>query len=267
MNKKYNLYKYIEWVKLGAKIQIFNRGIVVENILKSSIRIIISFFLWKSIYANNTIINNRSFSEMLNYIILSGCISAIYVYPSIYFMSMEVKTGNIAYMLLKPIDYQMQFICKYIGILYPMTIISIIVAFLFSFFIFPIPMAKNSLYFFISIIISVMTVISFDFMLGILCFWTENSWGIASLKGIIISFFSGALIPLDFFPEKSQSLMINYSPFQGIIYTPIQIYQNFWTNKEFLNYFIGQSFWVLIFLAIGRYLFFKARKSVLINGG
>ncbi|SDW61532.1 ABC transporter permease [Tepidimicrobium xylanilyticum] len=261
------LSKYFEWLKIGIKIQIFDRGIILENIFSLISQIFLSYFLWKGIYGGRDILNGRTFSQMINYIVLSVGISNIFIYPNIYFMSIDIRSGNIAYTLLKPLDYQMQFLFKNIGIIIPMSMISLFSVLLFRIFVLPLDGPVNFVYFIISIFLSALTVITFDFVLGVICFWTENSWGINTFKFTIISFFSGKLIPLDFFPEYLKYISINILPFSGIIFTPIDIYQNYWSINYFLMYLIRQAGWIVLFILLGRYLFNLARKQVFINGG
>ncbi|WP_414713606.1 ABC transporter permease [Schnuerera sp.] len=252
---------------MGIKIQMFDRGIILENIFSLISQLFLSYFLWKGIYGGRAVLNGRTFFQMINYIVLSVGISNIFIYPNIYFMSMDIKSGNIAYTLLKPLDYQMQFIFKNIGIIIPMSGISFFSVLIFRIFVLQLEAPVNFIYFIISTFLSFLTVITFDFVLGMICFWTENSWGINAFKFAIISFFSGKLIPLDFFPGYLKHIAINILPFSGIVYTPIDIYQSYWSIKNFLIYLIRQSGWIIVFILLGRYIFNLARRHVFINGG
>lgn len=262
-----SLSKYFVWIWMGVKSQLAYRAAIVDRLLGFFVRFIVLYYFWQAVYADNVVLNGRSFLEMVTYIFLSLSISSLYISPSIYFISEDIKSGNIIYLLLKPMDYQLQFICKQLGIfLYMLVIISIVFVTMYSLIVsLPIPM--NPLYFLISLILGLLTVVSFDFLMGQFCFWTENSWGLTYFQFAIVELLSGTLIPLDFFPRGLQNLVIKYLPFQGIVYTPISLFQNVWTGPEFFEYLMKQLAWITLFLLLGRFVYQKARKIVLINGG
>lgn len=264
---KKRLDKYLQWVKMGVKCQTFYTESIIDKILGFIVQFIVLYFLWKAIYANSASINGRTFSEMVTYIALSITITSLYISPTIYFISEDIKSGNIVYLLIKPADYQLQFISKQVGTFIFMSAISFPILIIFHSIFLKVLIPANTFYFIISLVLGLLTVASFDYMLGILCFWTENNWGVIYFQRAIIEILSGTLIPLDFFPKGIREVIINYLPFQGIVYTPIQLFQNQWTLTAFLRYFIFQSVWISIFIFTGRMLFNKARKGVLINGG
>lgn len=258
--------KYLQCSFMGIKSQYSYRGIISDRVLSFVLQFIILYFFWQAIYINKTTIGNRNFEEMIMYVVLSISISALFIYPSIYFMSQEIKTGNVVYVLIKPINYQLQFMAKHFGIFLCMLSIIAPIFIIFSICISNIIIPSNIIYFAISLILGLATVGAFNFILGAICFWTESSDGVGYLKAIIIELFSGALIPLDFFPSFLRKIA-NILPFKGIVYTPITVFQYKYTINEFLGQVLFQIIWIGIFMIIGKLIFNKAQKIVMINGG
>lgn len=258
--------KYIQCAWMGRKSQVTYKGIIADKVLGLGVQFIVLYFFWKAVYSEKTVICNMSFSEITLYLSLSISINALFIYPSIYFMSQDIKTGNIIYLLIKPIDYQIQFICKHIGVFIFMATLIIPSFIVFSLITGNILIPKNMMFFFISLIFGLLTMITFNFILGTICFWTENSDGISFFQAILFEILSGTLIPLEFLPIQFKNI-IDLLPFRGIVYTPISIFLHNYSNYEFLTYSLFQVSWIIALAIIGRRLFIKARGIAMINGG
>lgn len=269
--KKLKLYvdkigKYKQCAIMGMKSQASYKGIIVDRILGFMVQLMVLYYFWHAIYINKETIGTRSFSQMIVYVILSTSISSVFIYPSIFFMSQEIKTGNVIYLLIKPINYQIQFVFKHFGIFVFMCILITPMFVIFSAITSNIIIPHNILFFIISLILGLLTMATFNFILGSICFWTESCDGVSYLKTVIIELCSGALIPLDFFPSYLRRF-VEYLPFKGIVYTPISIFQYNYTIKEFFGQCMFQILWVCLFVILGKIIFNKAQKIVMINGG
>lgn len=201
---------------MGFLSQLNYRGIIIDRLLGFLFQFILMFFFWRAVYSDIMVINGRNFEDMFIYMLLSVSISALYLYPTIAFISKDIKSGNITNILLKPIDYQIQFLNKQFGIALFMLFILTPIVILFLFISKAHIVWGNIVLFFISLFLGFLINAAFNFLLGILCFWTENSWGIASFKLVLVEILSGTLIPLDFYPAHLQNLVINMLPFSKI---------------------------------------------------
>ena len=122
-------------------------------------------------------------------------------------MSLDIKSGGVINYLSKPIYYPLHLIFKNIGIgisnttvLVPLFIIYIILTNTKL-------SGVNVLYFIFLSILGVLSYILFDILMGLFTFWLQNSWGLSILKITIFSFFSGSILPLDFFPSGIKKIM------------------------------------------------------------
>lgn len=106
-----------------------------------------------------------------------------------------------------------------------------------------------------------------NFFVATICIFTESIWGINIMKEVVILLFSGASIPLAFFPE--QLLKVVYKlPFQAIYNTPLTLLIG--KNITILQSFqmIGiQVFWVAATGIIAVLFFRFALRRITVNGG
>ena len=83
-----------------------------------------------------------------------------------------------------------------------------------------IPLGIGLIFFPFSLLLAYLLSFCFDYFVGLLCFYTESVWGLSITKEIIVTVLSGALIPLQFFPDVIQKILL-WLPFQAIYYTPL----------------------------------------------
>lgn len=262
-NKMNTFKKYAIWIKMGSKIQFHDIGIIFDLIVMVVFRYIFLSFLWSSIFKYNEIANWTMNSYKI-YIGSSVFLSCLISYPNIYFMSLDMRSGNIINYLIKPTYYPYHVIYKNIGIAASNVLILAPVFIIYLSFSNTNITAENLFWFVLLAIMGVFTYILFDILMGLLTFWFENSWGLNIVKQSILTFFSGSMFPLDFLPKQLNDIL-KYSPFPGIIYRPTTILINGSYNNLFFLFL--QIAWILIFLILIRVIFRSCEKDVIIYGG
>lgn len=97
-----------------------------------------------------------------------------------------------------------------------------------------------------------------DFIAGILAFWTDRSFGPRWLVMIALQFCSGALIPIDIFPDWFQQI-VRWTPFPYAMFYPLQAYLGNLEGSSFLSVLGIQWAWVVV---LGLVLFWLWKKGV-----
>lgn len=263
---KNEVVKYESIFFSNVKAQFAYKGIILETVFNYVMECILLIFLWRAIYSENQTLYGRSFYQMKEYLLASCAFSSFYTYPSIHFLSLDIRNGEIAYTLTKPIDFQIQFFFKNLGRIVSSVLILMPLLFLLSFFSHTIP-SGNLLFAFSSLMMGIFLCICFDFFLGILCFWTENSWGISLVRQVALQYLSGAFVPLDCFPSKIAAVLRDFFPFSGIVYFPVQFVTQSFSMDYFLDRMKFQAIWCLSFVIWGRTVYLIARKRTTVNGG
>jgi ABC-2 type transport system permease protein len=106
-----------------------------------------------------------------------------------------------------------------------------------------------------------------DYIVGTSGFYTESTWGISMTKEIITTLLSGALIPLQFFPEGVRRVL-ELLPFQAIYHVPLTLITSpdlALTDCWWL--LATQVFWVLALLVVSRVFFSRALRVLTVSGG
>ena len=108
---------------------------------------------------------------------------------------------------------------------------------------------------------------SIDYFVGIMAFYSESVWGLSITKEIIVTVFSGALIPLQFFPDGIQKILL-WLPFQAIYHTPIMMMTKANQGLDvFLPMLLTQLMWAAALFTLTRLFYSQAIKVLRIAGG
>lgn len=229
------------------------------------------FFLWGAVYSGQETINNYSFSDIVQYYILVVFIQRI---TATYFegwRSQEIRMGKIDYFLTRPFSYIHEIISRELGGKIVNLLISIPILTLFYLFsikmfhVSKIILDLNNLFIFLGLLAVAYAIqIMIALWIVLLTFWFEGSSGLEHFKWILISLFSGSIIPFDFMPIWLQKVF-NLLPFRYISYIPIQVIQGKMKLQTYDYTFISST--LVIMILFSNFLWRKARYKYSSAGG
>ena len=183
-----------------------------------------------------------------------------------------ITSGSVAYELCRPIDTYWMWFTKNISIRLSRTVlrcvpILIIAPFLPAPYGLTLPQEPLSLALFgVSMVLGFLVLISFLMLIYISTFYTLSPLGVRMLAISVVEFFSGMTIPLPFFPESLQPLLLAL-PFASMQSTPFLIYSGTITGGAVFKSILLQIFWLAALIAIGRLLMKNALRKAVIQGG
>jgi ABC-2 type transport system permease protein len=181
----------------------------------------------------------------------------------------EIREGMIAVYLTKPMDFQLYALAANFGsLLMGLSAVTIPTALILA-FVFKIRVAFGvGLFLFpISLLLAFLISFSIDYFVGIMGFYSESVWGLSITKEIIVTVFSGALIPLQFFPEAIREILF-WLPFQAIYHTPIMMITKPNLGLDvFLPMMLVQLAWAILLFLFARLFYNQAIKVLRIAGG
>ncbi|MBS2969282.1 ABC-2 family transporter protein [Metabacillus sp. KIGAM252] len=232
------------------------------------LKLLIMFYFWHAVYQNQSSIGQLNLKDMLTYIIVAMFVQG-FVSGAGNELAREIKQGQIAVELMRPYDYLFKMIFMDFGQKASFFIRETIPMGLIAFLVIqinPPGSLVQFLLFLASAAFGLWIGTFFDMLIGILAFWTVNIWGVQVLKEGVITFFSGALIPITLFPAWLQSISFAL-PFQAMVFSPVAIYTGQITGTDVYWTIAVQAAWAAALYILLKVLWNQAIKKVTIFGG
>ncbi len=251
------------------------RAHVLFQILASAAAIAIQFFLWRAVYSaveggvDSGLIRGMSFNQTFLYVSLAATMGVLMRTWIDWEINGQIRSGDIVMFFFKPVDYHALMFSSAIGFMagnfLTITVPGALVIFLVLGA--KVALGWNLLFFALTLIGSCLLSFLFDFFIGTTCFWTQSIWGISAAKEVVILFLSGALIPLQFYPDGFMSVA-RWLPFPYMYNLPLTILTGTGAfSADWVRGTLIQLFWVVaVFLLVRGYYRFSLRKLV-VNGG
>jgi ABC-2 type transport system permease protein len=232
-----------------------------------------TYYIWLAVYKNSgsQTLHGFSLQDMFTYIFMCQVALNFVSNDASYEVANEVREGSIAMNLIRPIRYRMVILFRILGeVIYNVcfvgTPILLIVCGVRYFSHGIAPDLLGIAGFFLSAVMGFLIYFYFNFIFGLSAFYISNVWGMNMLKGAIINFLSGSMIPIQFFPGWAQDILA-FMPFNSLIYTPVMIFLGKYQGMEAVKALLIQVFWVLLLGISGVLLWQKAIKKLTIQGG
>lgn len=233
--------------------------------------LIVTYFLWKAIYASvdTDVVNGMTFTDTLIYLVLA---TALYGFMEMYLVwdiGRNIQSGKIVLDLLKPMPYRRYLFWSYTGSFVTQFFLTFLPTFIIVAFWThgAIPLGINLLWFAVSVVFAVMINFSIDFIVGTICLYTESIWGINIMKQVVVLLLSGATVPFAFFPDKLRTI-VNFLPFQSIYNAPLSLLLNAHPTAETVCTTLGvQLFWAAAMTLISVAFWNRSVRQITVNGG
>lgn len=221
-----NVRKFIITIKLALSNHFAYRiNFLLEFFGPALIFYFISYNVWSSIYLSSgkEVIQNYTLPQMLNYQAWVLIISLIVHSYRASDMAVNIRYGRISSYLLYPFKFWQYNLANFVGfIIIQITIVFFTIITLISFSIITFPPISSFYLGVITALAGALLWYSYQYITGLLAFWLEETWVFRIIFLICTKFFSGAIIPLEFFPEWGVKLL-NYTPFPYLTYYPVKI--------------------------------------------
>jgi len=264
-----HLRSYLSILRGSMMVGVIYRFGFLFNILGNIIYMTVVYFLWRSIYANAATLRGLTFHETFLYVALGSAVFILLKTYADWLISFEIREGMIAIYLTKPVNYQLYSLANSLGgMLMNLAAITLptVIMLVFVFRV-PIQIGPGLLLFPLSLFLAFLLSFCFDYFIGILGFYSESIWGMSITKEIFVTVLSGALIPLQFFPDWLQRILL-VLPFQAIYHTPLMMITRPNQDWSLLLTMLGvQALWVIAAFILTRIFYNQAVKVLRVAGG
>lgn len=274
--------RYKPFFRAGAMDCLAYKFNMLGWLVVSVLQVACIFFLWIGVYKSSpngmdSVINGFTFKEMLVYVTFINIFNFVSLYSdTMYFITDDIKTGTIAMSFVKPISYRIRFMFTNLGSVFMRMLMLGLPCFVVTYAVFVAVgfivvsswwiLPVHILLFFVAQLLAVMLKDCIEYIFGVMCFYTTAAWGMNQIKNVVISFLSGSLIPLSFFPPTFGKIL-QYSPFAGISQNPVFILMMKIDLLGALKCLALSLAWLVALELLAKGLFAVASKKVTVQGG
>ena len=261
--------RYLAVTRGGFMLGMVYRFTFIFTLLGNIVYLGVAYYLWSSIFTHADVIRGMTFNETFLYVGLGSSVFVLLKTYTDWFIHGDIREGTIANYLIKPVEVGVYYLFSSLGLfLFNLLIITLPTLLLLAFvFKVQFTVGPGLIIFPISILLAYLITFNIDYFVGLFGFYTESVWGLSTTKEIIITVFSGALIPLQFFPDPIQKVLF-WLPFQAIFHTPITMITRPNQGWDVLMPMLGvQIFWVIAIFVAARLFYTQAVKVLRISGG
>lgn len=261
--------KSSEIIKINMKTILAYPTTAWGALVTTTLQVFVFYYIWMAIYKEDSIINGISREQIITYIILSRVIYTQITWGFIPKIGSKIHAGGIIMDMLKPIDFQLYMYLGRLGdfiAFAAMTATPVLIICGFSLGMQPPASPLVLIYFFLSLFFAMTISFFVEFWIGLLTFYTNFSWGLQTFQESLVALFSGALIPLSFFPHWLL-VITNLLPFKEMSYSPVAIYLGLIQGNEIYKTLGFQFAWVIALMILSRLFYSFVIRKITVQGG
>ena len=273
--KTNKLNKYLAFTKGGILNGFAYKFSAIGWLLGDAISLLILYFLWTAIFASSPTesINGMTYKEMLTYLIFARVTTTlVFSTQSFWILGEDIYEGNIAISIIRPLNYRYRLLFSSFGnflstsILMFIPLMALSIVLLYFILGITLPGIGFFLVFILSCILSFIISDSLNFLIGELSIFTNALFGLMLIKDIMISFFSGSLLPSSFFPSWLNEVL-KFLPFQSLVEKPIMILMGRLDTQGVIEAIMIQLIWVVVLNLLCTFTFNRIKTHVVSVGG
>lgn len=265
--------KYLTFFKLRFSMGLQYRTAAVAGMITQFFWGFMEIMVFRAFYEASPENFPMAFEAAVSYVWMQQAFLAFY---TVWMLNGEIYNtileGNIAYELCRPINiYDMWYSKEIAGRMaravlrcFPILLVAVFLPKPFR--LLPPASLTHFVLYLISLILGLGVTVAFCVLIYISSFFTISPGGLCMLFTSLAEFFSGAIIPLPFFPEKIRYVM-ELLPFASMQNVALRVYSGSMSDEEMIRAIALQVFWLVMLTVGGRILCNMAERRVTIQGG
>ena len=256
--------KYIEIAKLMFKAQLSWRFDILFNMLYTIARILFAVVVWGVIFRENEVVGGFTYRAMLSYYVVSSFFSQIEMtHNSTDELMHRIRSGAFSGFMVVPANVEGRFLAMSIGgklfhgifLLLAAVLCALLFRIPFMFVRSPAVIAGA-----LGLeLLGLLFITQLNFLIGILAFKLQNTFILHMIKGNILAFVTGAIVPLALLPEAIQEVFAAL-PFYYVTYLPSMLLIGQETER-LAKGFVVLPLWIAGFFLINRWTYERLRKK------
>lgn len=238
------------------------------SMLLIGVQIYLLTVIWRAAYGDRTEVDGISIGQLLVYLTLVN-LQVWFLRPKMAEDIQErIRQGQIGFDLSRPVGYPAQLMAGAVGEMIgglPMLLIGFPVAFIAGELRGPASIEAGFGYA-AALLMAWAVAALLNLLIGLISFWTVEMNGFRMIYTLIGNFATGALVPLWFMPDALRTV-VQLLPFQAIAFIPVSIYVGEPATGSLVTALLVQAAWVGILILVIRWIWSRAFRHTVIQGG
>ena len=260
---------YFEFAKKAFKQRLAYRASAYLGMVGRFLLLFVEVNVWTALFRHRATVDGVALSDMVTYVIMSMAVGSLTRSSMDYRIAEKVADGSIVTDFVKPVRFKFYVIAEDIGENCFLTLFTTIPVCLFGawYWGFRIPDASSALVLFAVALLGGCAVIyQLNYVLGLLSFWFQTSYHVDWLFGAFRTLFSGAIVPLWFYPSFLRAVSEGL-PWQLVAFGPISIFLEKASRMQAFRVILLQGIWLAVLFGIEQVLWHRAQRKIEIYGG
>ena len=253
-------------LRMGIKLVLAYRLEAAVQVVSASVVALLNWSLWTAIFQGRETVAGRTVAEMTTYVIVAWTITTFYATRVDQLLAERFRSGDVAVDLLRPWDLQLHLYLRDLGRALAALVLTTFPIALWTGLLLPLRLpqrAETWLALPVALLVAHGLSFSLSWLVGLVAFRLRNIVGLTHLKALGVSVLSGALIPLDVYPDAVRRVVL-FLPFQGMSHVPADIFIERASPWPAL---ILPVAWLLAMTLAGRVAFKLATRELVVQGG
>jgi ABC-2 type transport system permease protein len=257
------LRKYMQVAKITWKTMIAYQADTCLGAAVSGFRVLLSFLLWSAIFGGRSEVAGYTLTMMVTYYLVASLLSRLQYQDALAWqLASEVREGAFSKHLTRPMPVINFFLSAGLGRWSYLALVNggalLLWAIIFSQWVVIPAHFADLLWLLILIPLGALCMLLFNHMIAQLSLKYQDVSGLLVMKGGIIEFLSGSLVPLNLLPAGLTGVL-KFTPFYSIVFYPASLFLGTQSEPPWFAVLVV-LFWCLAFYIAGQAWFGYARK-------
>ena len=271
--KKY-FKTYLPFTRAGIQAAMAYRTNFIAFFFGSIVYCLVMYYIWRAVFnaSGEGMMNGFTMTDMTVFLFITALTNFLTESDGSYDVGEEVRDGNIAMRLIKPVGFHSTFLFTEMGwkllvfaMIFAPVVVGVEIYKYHAYGGFAFDISKFLLYL-LSLMMSYLFSFYMNVCFGFMAFFLKNLWGFNIIKSGILRFVSGAVVPLALMPDGLRQVL-EWMPFSSLCYTPVMIYMGKYSGVEIALRLAIQLSWVIGFYLISKLILSAALRHVSVQGG
>ena len=238
---------------------------------------LVKIMILEAFYASSSAVQPISLPQVVAYVWLGQAFLALLSWNLERDILEMFRTGAVSYELLRPLDLYWVWYFRIIAWRTGQALLRSVPLITFAALVLRLvgleeialsapPDLSSALFFTASMILSVLLGCAISAGAHAILMWTVSGIGVQSVMSVLVTLFSGMIIPLPLFPDWAQPFF-RLLPFHALVDSPFRIYSGNIAGTEAVTILLQQAAWIVGLIVIGRFLIRRGVTRLVAQGG